>query len=138
MTMGRPTDYSEELLADVRYYLKNYEAEGDKIPSVAGLSAYLGIARSTIYDWASQEDKKDFSDILEDILSEQEKVLLNKGLTGDFNSTITKLVLSKHGYSEKTETDVTSKGQSIVGLNESDKNKLLGLINDKESTSKND
>jgi len=31
--------------------------------------------------------------------------LVNKGLTGDFNATITKLMLANHGYSEKQSID---------------------------------
>lgn len=98
---GRPTDYNEDILKKTEKYLKT--RKGEQVPSVAGLSRYLGIARSTIYDWASQESKKDFSDMLGQILSEQEKLLINKGLAGDFNSTIAKLMLAKHGYTDKQE-----------------------------------
>jgi hypothetical protein len=101
--LGRPTDYSDEILGRAGFYLLNYKEFGDAIPSVAGLSHYLKIARSTIYDWASHEDKKAFSDILGEILSDQERTLLNNGLTGKFNPAITKLALGKHGYSDKQE-----------------------------------
>jgi hypothetical protein len=101
--MARPTDYTPELLEKARNYLVDYEYDGSVIPSVAGLSEYLGISRTCIYDWAKQEDKKEFSDILGQILSKQERLLINKGLTGDFNSAIAKLALGKHGYSEKSE-----------------------------------
>jgi hypothetical protein len=113
--MARPTDYNEEILAKAISYVDNYDTEGldHAIPSVAGLARYLGVARSTIYDWASQEEKKAFSDILQTLLAEQENTLINKGLTSKFNSTITKLILTKHGYSDKMETDITSKGDSI-------------------------
>lgn len=110
---GRPTDYNEEILEKTRDYIDNYSDYGDAIPSIAGLADRLGIARSTIYDWASQEAKKDFSDILENILSRQEKTLLNKGLTNEFNANITKLALGKHGYHDKQETDITTKGEKI-------------------------
>jgi hypothetical protein len=35
----------------------------------------------------------------------QERTLLNGGLGKDFNPVITKLVLGKHGYSDKQEED---------------------------------
>lgn len=111
MTVGRPTDYSKEILDKSNYYISNYRDNGDVMPSVAGLSTYLKIARSTIYDWASQEDKKEFSDILQNLLSEQERTLLNQGLNGQFNPSITKLALGKHGYTDKA--DVTSDGKAI-------------------------
>jgi hypothetical protein len=109
--IGRPTDYGPGILELTRDYLSNYPNFGDAIPSIAGLSTFLKIARSTIYEWAKHEDKKEFSDILEDILSDQERTLINKGLKGEFNSTITKLALGKHGY--KDNADVTSGGEKL-------------------------
>lgn len=108
---GRPTDYSQDILTKTKDYIDNHKDYGDEIPSVAGLSSYLNIARSTIYEWASQDDKKEFSDILEKLLSTQEKTLINKGLNGGFNSTITKLILTKHGYTDKA--DVTTGGEKL-------------------------
>ena len=98
---GRPTKYTEEILDKARYYLKNYEECGDVIPSHIGLSLYIEICTSTVYDWASQKEKKPFSDILDQILNKQHQVLITKGLTGEFNSNICKLVLGKHGYHDK-------------------------------------
>lgn len=109
--MARPTDYSEEILTKTQDYLENYEQHGDAIPSIAGLAIHLNLSRTTIYDWASQEDKKEFSYILENILSQQEKTLISKGLKGEFNSSITKLALGKHGYTDKQ--DVTSDGKPL-------------------------
>lgn len=100
---GRPTDYGQEILDKTKYYLENYLLVGDVIPSVAGLSHYIKIARSTIYDWAGQENKKEFSDMLDEILSDQERTLINKGLKGDFSPVIAKLMMGKHGYSDKLE-----------------------------------
>lgn len=116
MPAGRPTEYTPEILAKARAYLDLGYEEDERIPSVAGLSRFLEIARSTIYDWASQEDKKEFSDILEQILAKQEYTLLNKGITGEFNSTITKLVLAKQGYKESSEQDITSGGKPIIQI----------------------
>lgn len=111
MAIGRPTDYTEELLSAARDYLENYEEHGDAIPSIAGLSVHIKKARSTIYAWRDEEGKEEFSDILDEILSKQEQVLINKGLTGDFNASITKLALGKHGYTDKQ--DVTSGNKPI-------------------------
>ncbi len=104
---GRPTKYNETILVLSNEYLENYEEHGDMIPSDVGLCLVLGIARSTLYDWASQESKKAFSDILENINMKQQKVLINKGLSSEFNSNITKLVLGKHGYHEKIDQQST-------------------------------
>jgi hypothetical protein len=106
MPAGRPTLYSPELLEQAERYLQNWQAEGDQMPSVAGLSVYLNIRRSTCYAWAKEADKEEFSDILAAIMDKQEQVLFNKGLVGDFNSTIAKLALTKHDYSDKSENTI--------------------------------
>lgn len=114
--MARPTDYSEQTLEKTKDYLANYKNYDDVIPSIAGLAVVLGCARKTIYEWISQEDKEEFSNILATLLSTQEKVLMNKGLSGDFNSNIVKLALGKHGYHDKQETDITSGGKTLSGV----------------------
>ncbi len=109
MAGGRPTKYNDEILAKAVDYLYRYEEEpyNDVFPSVLGLACALKLGKSTLYDWAGQEGKQEFSDILEQINQSQEKVLLTKGLTNDFNSAITKLVLGKHGYHEKQQTELS-------------------------------
>lgn len=109
---GRPSKYNKDILEATKEYLLNFKKYGDEIPSIAGLAYYLNISRSTINDWRSQADKKEFSDILENILSQQERVLLNNGLNGTFNANITKLALGKHGYTDKA--DVTTDGNPIT------------------------
>jgi hypothetical protein len=110
---GRPSKYNEETCSKARYYLENYEEYGDVIPSHVGLAVALEVGKRTIYDWNDQEDKAEFSHILDEILAKQEKILVSNGLKGDFNAAITKLVLGKHGYHDKVEQDVTSGGKEI-------------------------
>ena len=110
MAGGRPTKYSSAILEETKSYIENYADEDHAIPSVAGLSIKLNIARSTLYDWASQEGKEEFSDILEKLNAVQEQTLVSKGLKGEFNPAITKLALGKHGYSEKTDNTNTHQG----------------------------
>jgi len=107
MAGGRPTDYSQEVVDKAKEYIETYEMQGDMIPSVEGLSEFIGIARPTIYKWAKEEGKQEFVDTLEALQAKQKKVLLNKGLSGDFNSNITKLALGNHGMSEKNQTELT-------------------------------
>lgn len=110
MAGGRPTDYNEEILAKANDYLTN-RPDDEVVHTVAGLAVHLHISRETVYDWAKQDDKKEFSDIVVEILSNQERALVNKGLKGEFNSTIAKLLLAKHGYKE--ESDITTGGNAI-------------------------
>lgn len=111
---GRPTTYNDEVLAKARSYLNGgWRENGDVIPSAVGLCAYIERARSTVYKWRTEKGKEAFSDILEQIDEIQQAELLNKGLTGDFNSTIAKLVLAKHGYNDRVEQDITSGGEKL-------------------------
>jgi hypothetical protein len=100
--MARPTDYNEAILELSKSYLKNLPKE-EKVHSIEGLADYLDISRTTIYDWISQEDKAEFSYIVGQILNKQGKTLINKGLIGEFNQSITKVMLTKHGYREGIE-----------------------------------
>jgi hypothetical protein len=103
----RPVEWSPEVLEQAKAYLNDYDTtHSHSIPSVVGLCQVINRARSTVYKWAKEEDKG-FSDILEAINEKQQMVLLSKGLTGDFNAQITKLVLGKHGYHDRQETEVS-------------------------------
>lgn len=133
MPGGRPTDYNKETIPKTLHYLENYKEYGDMIPSVAGLSIALGVNRDTIYEWSSQDSKKEFSDILKSLLSTQEKVLINNGLNNTFNSQITKLVLGKHGYSDKQE--ITGKdGEKLFNEEAREKSKqaISSFLNDED------
>ena len=122
MPAGRPTKYCDEILTKTQEYSDGaYKGElvdpndikqgydGEPYPSIAGLSLYLDITRATVYDWASQADKVAFSDIVEKLMAKQEVDLFRGGITGRFNSSITKLALTKHDYSDKSESETKTK-----------------------------
>jgi hypothetical protein len=106
MPAGRPTSYSDDMLQQAAEYVdKGWREEGDVMPMIESLSVVLGVARSTIYKWA--EEKPEFSDILDTLMAVQAKELWNRGLVGDYNSTMAKLALTKHGYSDKSQSEVS-------------------------------
>ena len=109
--LGRPSKYNEELQKHADRYIFDYEEQEDVIPSAAGLCVWLGISRSTLHEW--ERSYPAFSNTLAAIKELQEKTALNKGLTGAFNSTIVKLVLANHGYSDKQSVDHTTAGQPM-------------------------
>ena len=126
--MGRPTILNEELRERARDYLAHRRDNVEltdkgalafvevQLPTVVDLALYLGVNKDTIYDWVNKESPRydeDFSDIVKDILAEQEKRLVNNGLGGMYAPKVVGIMLSKHGYSEKTEHDITTKGESI-------------------------
>lgn len=135
MAGGRPQEYkADETIKLCREYLdacidEEYErikTDGDKstsydnlvrvkIPTIEGLAVHLKIARSTIYEW--KDTYSEFSDIIEELQATQAERLLNNGLSGTYNPTIAKVLLTKHGYVEKQELDHTTKGKEITGIN---------------------
>lgn len=117
---GRPTAYKKGMEGKAVAYINGgYEEYGHVIPSIIGLAKVLNVATSTLYNWNEDKDHP-FLGILESCKDEQHMVLLNKGLTGDFNSNITKLALGKHGYSEKQETNLTGGLTINISPNDAD------------------
>ena len=113
MTAGRPSKLTDALIEQAaRYATKDYRLQGEVIPTIEGLAVFLNVSRSTIYRWKGEN--QEFSDILESLMSMQAKELFSNGLTGDFNPTITKLILTKHGYSDRVEQDVTSSDGALA------------------------
>jgi len=106
MPAGRPTKYNDEILEKSNEYIKDYASLGDVMPTLVGLAAHLGVRRETVHAWAKDNNKEEFSNIYDIVMAKQHQVLVNKGLIGDFNPALTKLFLTKHGYSDKTEADI--------------------------------
>ena len=108
MERGRPSKYTPELIEAAWAYIDGGWDDGvDVIPSVAGMAVEIGVRRETCHVWANDETKE-FSNIISALMEKQERVLANMGLKGSFNSTITKLLLTKHNYSDRVEQDNTS------------------------------
>ena len=110
--MGRPTKLTEEIIKQAENYIAgDWEKLKHVMPSAVGLAKVIGVSKKTLYNWADNNDE--FLHILAELNTEQEFTLLNKGLSGEFNTAITKLVLTKHDYSDKVSQDVTSSDGSM-------------------------
>ena len=104
---GRPSDYTPEIVKKAWAYVNGgWEKVGDPVPSVAGLACEIGIRRETCHVWAKDETKE-FSNILSAIAEKQERQLLRGGLSNVFNASITKMMMTKHGYSDATKNEVS-------------------------------
>jgi len=114
--VARPTDYNDEVLAKAADYVDNHEQYGDAVPTVAGMACEIGIARSTLYEWSKDEDKPEFSDIFTRVAEYQERKLINGGLVGGFNPAVTKMMLTKHGYSDKQDLNHSSQDGTMQPL----------------------
>lgn len=97
---GRPTKYSKAILDNAVAYINNYQQFGHKVPSIAGLAQVIETDRETLHRWANEQDKPEFSNIYRRLMTAQELALTNNGLDGTYNSNITKMMLSKHGYTD--------------------------------------
>lgn len=85
---------------------------GDAVPSISSLALHVKHPRMTLYTW--RNSFKEWAEIFETILAMQERELINKGLRGEFNPTITMRMLCRHGYAEKVESDHTSSDGSMT------------------------
>ena len=112
MAGGRPTKYNDEMQAKADAYVDGgFEDCGDIVPITAGLSCELRVNTDTLYEWARVNPR--FSETMKRLMKTQERLLVAKGLTSTTNTVITKLLLSNHGYSEKTQTDLISTDGSM-------------------------
>ncbi len=101
--MARPTKYNAAILEKANTYLTDFHYHGAVFPSHIGMALYLELNIDTLYDWAKQEEKKEFSVILAKCKAIQHQMLIGGGISGEYNANIAKLVLGKHGYSDKQE-----------------------------------
>jgi len=109
--IGRPSKLTQEMVDGAsNYMVYDYANVEDAVPSVAGLAIYLGVNKSTLYEFTRVDSElgRDFSVTLTAIKEKQEKMLISGGLKSTFNSTIVKLMMANHGYSDKIEQDITS------------------------------
>jgi len=120
-TGGRPTKYNSKILKKTWKYIDSCNVEVTKriqcqsknsvtyerivlpnLPTVEGLCLVLEINKSTVYDWANNKNLKEFSDAIEMLKAKQCDMLLRHGLSGDYNPTITSLMLRlNHGMSNR-------------------------------------
>lgn len=107
------TKLTEELIETARSYVEEKDTMNpvEVLPTIERLSIILDVHRDTLYEW--EKDNKAFADILRKLRASQADKLLQNSLIGRYNAVITKLMLSKHGYIEKTEQDLTSGGDKI-------------------------
>ena len=129
---GRPTEYSEEILKRAEAYIEmcdeiheikerpvikegkveeeNFVKTRIVLPTVERLALELDVHRDTLYEWASKYPI--FSDTLAKLKAKQADMLIQYGLSEEYNPTIAKLMLSaNHDMREKT--DATTDGKPI-------------------------
>lgn len=139
---GRPTLYKAEYIDKVQEYLgerQDEEVEKEKkegwvqygvkvqLPTIEGFARFIGVNKTTLYEWESSYPE--FSNALEEIRVEQQERLINYGLSGDYNSTIAKLILSSnHGFKERSDTTSNNKDLIPETISKEKAEELLDLL----------
>ena len=136
---GQPTKYDKKYNSYVDDYLElnvdevetnRWNLSGQhikvRLPTIDGFALYIGVPRTTVYEW--KEAHQEFSYSLGRIVNEQKKRLLNMGLSGHYNPTIAKLILSSdHGMREKSDVTSDDKPIGISALKDLDETTLRNI-----------
>lgn len=113
---GRPTKLTKALIQQANAYLdecSNMSAH-TLLPTIEGMALHLHISRDTLYEW--EKEYPEFSDILNDLRAYQANKLIQNSLAGRYNSTISKLLLSKHDYVEKSAVEQSGEQKVTVEI----------------------
>lgn len=105
----------KELIEKGFEYLQNYKQAGDVVPSLAGMAHYLDTSKAQLQAWLADGDEE-LADLVARLDTMQEKRLLRDGLLGNFNQTVTKMMLAKFGYMDKAQVDNISSDGSMSTL----------------------
>jgi hypothetical protein len=113
---GRPTKLTADTISRANDYVQGGYLVDELMPTIVGLADYIDVRRQTIYEWA--KENPEFSYIVDKVMKKQEKNLLKGGIAGEYNASIAKLMLTKHGYSDKQETALTGADGGPVQVQE--------------------
>lgn len=118
---GHPTDYNKKIIINAKKYLAScVDVNEDKengirhkvnLPTIEGLALYLKASTPTMYTW--EDEHVEFFYIMQELRQRQANALMSNGLSGAYNPTIAKVILTKHGYRDSQ--DITSDGKPIQG-----------------------
>ena len=122
----RPPKYTEELLLKAHEYIDDWKASEDEpVPLLCNLALYIGVNKATLYKWKEDDDKQEISELCIDVMTKQESMLVAGGLQNKFNSVITKLAMTKHNYSDRSEV----KQETNVNMSLMSEEELQKIIN---------
>jgi hypothetical protein len=104
--MGMHPKYTpEELLDKSVEYEEGWKSKGEIIPTLAGLAVHLKVSKECVSRWRKKEKYEKFDQLCARVQSEQELMLISGGLSKTYDASLSKLLLHKHGYSDRIETD---------------------------------
>ena len=97
-------------------------AEYEQIPTEVGFAQFLGIHRSTFWDWCNRTKKSDssYSDSVKRWKQFFEGELTDRTIYANNPAGSIFLLKNNHGYSDKQEIEVTPKGTDLDGVDLND------------------
>lgn len=118
--VGRPTKLTRKMLNAAQAYIdENLALSGIALlPTIERLASRLGVHRDTLQEWDKLDTPlgHEFSVMLESLRQEQADKLIQRGLEKRYESSLVRLLLSKHGYVDKQA--VEHSGDGLFGTNE--------------------
>lgn len=109
---GRPTTCTNTVMDEAQWYLDGgWQVVGDAFPSIVGLACELQVNEPQLYQWKDANPR--LAEIMKGITALQQRVLINGGVRGKLNPVITKLILGKHGYSDKVDSNLSNPDGSL-------------------------
>ncbi|CAB4132729.1 DNA-packaging protein gp3 [uncultured Caudovirales phage] len=102
----------DELDEKIEEYFKTTQF-GNDVPTITGLAVHLDTSRRTLLNY---QDREDYFPSIKRALDKCEAAIEKRAMLGGLNATIAIFSLkNNYGWVDKTETDVTSKGEAIQG-----------------------
>ena len=118
---GQPTKYKPEYATDefLDKYVQHCK-DNEELVSLCGLSVYLKVCEDTIQNW--RKSHPEFFVPLRRIMQISKQMLINKGLVGDYNSVMAKMMLSaNHGMHETQKQENETVQRIIMGKKKRDR-----------------
>lgn len=97
-----------------------------KVPTIEGLALHLKVRTQTLYEW--EKTYPEFSDIMGTVRQKQADRLISGGLSGKYNPTIAKVLLTKHGYREGIEQSGKDGDDLFKGVTETEKKEIFDIL----------
>lgn len=118
MINGRPSKYQEIITEENKNKVLEIYSKGGSDLEVID---YLGISKTTFYDWLKEADKQDFSDTIEKGKIKSQIWWENQGKEGiwdkNFNSTTWIFTMKnrfRENWSDTTKTEITGKDGGAI------------------------
>lgn len=98
-------------------YINGGYLEDEVVPTSDGLAIAMNVCRKTTYNWAemkSNQFREEIAYIVDRVQAMQGKLIVNGGLSGQFNPAFAGKLVGNHGFGDKQSIDHTSSDGSMT------------------------